>query len=197
MAKISELNAITAITDSDLIMITDAETSASKKVTWANAKLSINSKLTIKGDSDDSVKLILSQATDAYDAPDLVFRKARGSLSTPTSVGNNDVQMRIHAYGYDGTEYVQGGNMGFISTDADANGKFDLKTRVSDTLATRISVNSDGDTKIHQDLILNPSSSVTPPSNGDLMIEATSDTSLTFKFKGSDGTVRSVAITLS
>ena len=197
MAKISELSAITAITDSDLIMITDAETSASKKVTWANAKASIDTKLTIKGNTDDSVKLILSQATDASDAPDLVFRKARGTVGTPTSVQANDVQMRIHAYGHDGTEYIQGGNMGFISSDADANGKFDLKTRVSDTLATRISVNSDGDTKIHQDLILNPSSSVTPPSNGDLMIEATSDTSLTFKFKGSDGTVRSVAITLS
>ncbi len=109
MAKISELSAITAITDSDLIMITDAETSASKKVTWANAKLSINSKLTIKGDSDDSVKLILSQATNGYDAPDLVFRKARGSLSSLASVQASDVQMRIHAYGYDGTEYIRRG----------------------------------------------------------------------------------------
>jgi len=197
MAKISELSAITAITDSDLIMITDAETSASKKVTWANAKASIDTKLTIKGNTDDSVKLILSQATDASDAPDLVFRKARGTVGTPTSVQANDVQMRIHAYGHDGTEYIQGGNMGFISSDADANGKFDLKTRVSDTLSTRLSVNSDGDTKIHQDLILSPSSSVTPASNGELMIEATSDTSLTFKFKGSDGTVRSATVTLS
>jgi hypothetical protein len=197
MAKISELNAITAITDSDLIMITDAETSASKKVTWANAKLSINSKLTIKGDTDDSVKLILSQATDASDAPDLVFRKARGTVNTPTSVQSGDVQMRIHAYGHDGTEYIQGGNMGFISTDADANGRFDLRTRVSGTLASRFGVDSNGDTLVSQDLILNPSSSVTPASNGQLMIEATSDTSLTFKYKGSDGTVRSVTVALS
>ncbi len=197
MAKISELSAITAITDSDLIMITDAETSASKKVTWANAKLSINSKLTIKGDSDDSVKLILSQATNGYDAPDLVFRKARGSLSSLASVQASDVQMRIHAYGYDGTEYIQGGNIGFISTDGDANGRFDVRTRVSGTLASRFGVNSNGDTLVSQDLILNPSSSVTPASNGELMIEATSDTSLTFKFKGSDGTVRSATVTLS
>ena len=197
MAKISELGAITAITDSDLIMITDAETSASKKVTWANAKSSIDSKLTIRGNEDDSVKLILSQATDASDAPDLVFRKARGTVGTPTSVQANDAQMRIHSYGHDGTEYVEGGNMGFISSDADANGKFDLKTRVSDTLDTRLSVNSDGDTKIHQDLILSPSSSVTPASNGDLMIEATSNTALTFKYKGSDGVVRSATVTLS
>jgi len=197
MAKISELGAITAITDSDLIMITDAETSASKKVTWANAKASIDSKLTIKGNEDESVKLILSQATNASDAPDLVFRKARGTVGTPASVQSNDAQMRIHAYGHDGTEYVEGGNMGFISTDADANGNFDLKTRVSDTLATRLSVNSDGDTKIHQDLIQTPSSSVTPVTNGELMVEATNNTTLTFKLKGSDGTVRTGTITLS
>ena len=197
MAKISELGAITAITDSDLIMITDAETSASKRITWENVKLSINSKLTIKGDSDDSVKLILSQATDASDAPDIVFRKARGTIGSPSSVQANDVQMRIHAYGHDGTEYIQGGNMGFISTDGDANGKFDLKTRVSDDLSTRISVNSDGDTKIHQDLIQTPSSSVTPASNGELMVEATNNTTITFKLKGSDGTIRTGTITLS
>jgi len=197
MAKISELGAITAITDSYLIMITDAETSASKRITWENVKSSINTKLTIKGDTDDSVKLILSQATDAYDAPDLVFRKARGTISSPTSVVANDVQMRIHAYGHDGTEYIQGGNMGFISTDGDANGRFDLRTRVSGTLGSRLGIDANGDTVVSQDLILNPSSSVTPASNGDLMIEATSDTALTFKYKGSDGVVRSATVTLS
>jgi len=197
MAKISELSAITAITDSDLIMITDAETSASKRITWDNVKSSINTKITIKGDTDDSVKIILSQATDAGDAPDLVFRKSRGTIGSPASVVANDVQMRIHAYGHDGTEYIQGGNMGFISSDGDANGKFDLKTRVSGDLSTRISINSDGNTQIHQDLILSPSDSVTPASNGNLMIEATSNTSLTFKYKGSDGVVRSATVTLS
>lgn len=46
-------------------------------------------------------------------------------------------------------------------------------------------------------LILKPASSVTPASNGELMVEATSNTELTFKYKGSDGTVRSGALTLS
>ncbi len=46
-------------------------------------------------------------------------------------------------------------------------------------------------------LILRPSSSLTPANNGDLAIQATSNTSLTFKYKGSDGTVRSGSITLS
>ena len=42
-----------------------------------------------------------------------------------------------------------------------------------------------------------PASSVTPVDNGDLVIEATSNTSLTFRYKGSDGTVRSASLTLS
>lgn len=42
-----------------------------------------------------------------------------------------------------------------------------------------------------------PPSSITPTDNGDLVIQATSDTSLTFKYKGSDGTVRSASLTLS
>ncbi|MEL6859308.1 MAG: hypothetical protein AAFO74_13055 [Pseudomonadota bacterium] len=46
-------------------------------------------------------------------------------------------------------------------------------------------------------LEMRPGSSRTPSSNGDLSIEATSNTSLTFKYKGSDGTVRSGSITLS
>jgi len=39
--------------------------------------------------------------------------------------------------------------------------------------------------------------SVTPANNTELVFQATSDTSLTFKYKGSDGTVRSASLTLS
>jgi len=42
-----------------------------------------------------------------------------------------------------------------------------------------------------------PGSSVTPANNGDVVIEATSDTTLTFKLKGSDGVVRTGTITLA
>ena len=41
MPKISELTAITELTDSDIVMVTDAETSASKKITWSNIQASI------------------------------------------------------------------------------------------------------------------------------------------------------------
>ena len=42
-----------------------------------------------------------------------------------------------------------------------------------------------------------PPSSITPVLNGDLVVEATSNTTLTFKLKGTDGTVRSGTITLA
>lgn len=38
---------------------------------------------------------------------------------------------------------------------------------------------------------------VTPPSNGDLVIQQTSNTSITFKMRGTDGTVRSASLTLA
>lgn len=42
-----------------------------------------------------------------------------------------------------------------------------------------------------------PGTSVTPADNGDVVIEATNNTTLTFKLKGTDGTVRSGTVTLS
>ena len=47
------------------------------------------------------------------------------------------------------------------------------------------------------DVTFTTSSSVTPTNNGDLVIEATNNTTLTFKLKGSDGTVRTGTLTLS
>lgn len=46
-------------------------------------------------------------------------------------------------------------------------------------------------------LTLVPAASATPATNGQLTFEATSNTSLTIKYKGSDGTVRSNILTLS
>lgn len=45
--------------------------------------------------------------------------------------------------------------------------------------------------------IFQPPASATPAAIGDLVIEATNDTTLTFKYKGSDGVVRSGSIVLS
>ena len=45
--------------------------------------------------------------------------------------------------------------------------------------------------------VLVPAASATPDANGDLVFERTSNTSLTIKMKGTDGTVRSVVLTLT
>lgn len=45
--------------------------------------------------------------------------------------------------------------------------------------------------------VLVPSASVTPGTNGHLVIEATSNTIVKIKLKGSDGTVRSVTLNLA
>ena len=83
MAKFSELTAITSITDSDLMMITDAETSASRKITWANVKGSINSALTISGESNNAARLTVTQANDGTDAPDIMFKNTNKSAKSP------------------------------------------------------------------------------------------------------------------
>jgi hypothetical protein len=46
-------------------------------------------------------------------------------------------------------------------------------------------------------LIISPAASVTPPNNGDLTFQATSNTSVTLKLKGTDGVVRSASLTLA
>lgn len=56
---------------------------------------------------------------------------------------------------------------------------------------------SSGKLKIAAPLTWRPAASMTPAANGDLTVEATSNTSVTIKLKGSDGTVRSVALTLT
>lgn len=48
-----------------------------------------------------------------------------------------------------------------------------------------------------RDLFIRPSSSLNPTQNGDLCIEATDNTTLTFKLKGSDSVVRTGTVTLS
>jgi hypothetical protein len=45
--------------------------------------------------------------------------------------------------------------------------------------------------------IQTPPASITPASNGELVFEATSNTSVTVKLRGTDGTVRSAVLTLS
>lgn len=69
-----------------------------------------------------------------------------------------------------------------------------MDLRVGGTSKFKVSKTGDA---TFRDLCIAPSASLTPPNNGDLCIEATNNTTLTFKYKGSDGTVRSGTVALS
>lgn len=70
-----------------------------------------------------------------------------------------------------------------------------INTTTALTTGDLLSVN--GPATFAGDVIQTPSTTVTPTDNGTLMVEATSNTQLTFKYKGSDGTVRSNTLTLA
>lgn len=55
----------------------------------------------------------------------------------------------------------------------------------------------DGSLPIAGPLTFSPSASADPVLNGQVTIELTDDTTLTFKARGSDGVVRSAALTLA
>jgi hypothetical protein len=101
----------------------------------------------------------------------------------------------------------------FITTDGEVkapndNQKLTLGAAGSSDLAvwydgTRGQVDSAGGLQINDALAVDgaiefsPSSSETPTDDGDVTIEATNDTTLTFKLRGSDGSVRCASLTLA
>ena len=120
-------------------------TSSAKKITVGQDITfsgDIIDSLTLKSDSINGGSFRIYQGDDNTDAPDIRLYKSRGSTGSPATTATNDVFSRISSYGYDGSQYVQSGNIGFVAADGDGNSTFELKTRVSDTLATRLSISS-------------------------------------------------------
>lgn len=166
-------------------------------------------KLDISGDGANSSRVFITQANDTTDGSDITGRRARGSIASPTSLQANDTVFKLFAQGYDGSAYVAAGNLGWTASDGSGNASFSIRTRSGSSLADRFAINSSGNTTISGALTVNndlevggnliqtPGGDVTPSSNGDLVVEATSNTTLTFKLKGDDGTVRTGTITLS
>lgn len=83
--------------------------------------------------------------------------------------------------------------VGICDRDQQNNGSFVVTTQ---SVKANQDLNTDDDAEF-ANLNLNPSATRTPATNGELTIEATNNTTLTFKLKGSDGVVRSGSISLS
>jgi len=271
MAKFSELTEITTITDSDLMMITDAETSASRKITWANVKgsteaasvagpvnftaqadvaLSRGDVVYISGASGDTPRVDLAQANSTSTMPAFglaaedIAQGSTGNITTLGAVeGDGSEPVDTSTLTVNQVLYVSattaGGvtstapsgeaklvqNIGRVQRVASSNGVIRVggagRTNatpnlndgnifigdgsgnavidsLTDALSTHAGIATSTDNSTFtKDIVQTPSSTVTPASNGELMVEATNDTTLTFKYKGSDGVVRSGTITLS
>jgi hypothetical protein len=139
-----------------------------------------------------------------------------GPVSTFTSNGSDYTHTLRAANGVDGLGNY-GASLGFVkpgslysygaavaikqgTADADQCGLSFFTGASSNTasnLRESLQLSYDGTLTVYKDVIQSPTSSATPANNGQLVVEATSDTSLTFKYKGSDGVVRSGSITLT
>ena len=269
MPKISELTAITEITDNDVVMITDAETGASKKITWANIQASVSSLestsvsgpvnfnaqaaeaiakgdvVYVSGTVGDTPLVSKAQANSASTmpafgiAPGAIAQGEQGNITTlgnvveviTDGIGVNTVLYvsATTAGGYTSTapageaKLVQ--NIGRVQRSNQNNGVIKVGgagrtartpnlndgnifigdgtgypaiDSLTDAMATHAGITTaTNETTFAKDVVQTPSATVTPANNGELMVEATNDTTLTFKYKGSDGTVRSGTITLS
>jgi hypothetical protein len=85
-------------------------------------------------------------------------------------------------------------------TDASNGRRLDIRSTTGGIFTLTATGNGTGASgnllKLTQPILL-PSSSVTLATNGDLAFEATSNTSLTIMYRGSDGTTRSASLTLT
>ena len=166
-------------------------------------------KVEIAGDGANSSRVFIGQSNDTADGTDVTGYRSRGTQASPSALQNGDAVFKLFAQAHNGSSYIAAGNMGWVAADGSANSSFSLKTRSGGSVADRLAINSSGDTtlsgaltvnndlEVGGNLIQTPGSDVTPSSNGDLVVEATSDTTITFKLKGSDGTVRTGTVTLS
>lgn len=137
-----------------------------------------------------------------------IGRRADGTSTVPTAVQSGENLVGLAGNGYDGANYAELGGIFLGAAQNFSSGNQGTCWKIFTT-----PLNSATESEVVRvqrglmvgttadpgpgGLALHPPSSVTPVNNGDLVVEATSNTSLTFKYKGSDGTVRSASLTLA
>jgi len=133
-----------------------------------------------RGDSAGSVD-INSTLPLSWNGDTKLYRDAAGTLALRN--GTNAQTARIY-----GT-YTDASNGRRLDITSTTGGIFTLTATGNGTGATGNLL------KLTQPILL-PASSVTLATNGDLAFEATSNSSLTIRYRGSDGTTRSATLTL-
>ena len=133
-----------------------------------------------------------------------------GQFNNPSNTDNNYAGISFTGYRVSDAEVsiMYGGVYGIFTDHTNVNGDLAFLTRNTNTVYERVRITSAGNVGIGEimpdykldingSLGFTPGSSVTPVDNGDVVIEATNNTTLTLKLKGSDGVVRSGTITLA
>lgn len=94
--------------------------------------------------------------------------------------------------------WYKGGIHSSVSLDPGASGSVSMVLNENGNLL--IGTTTDDGVNLLQvngSIVQKPLASITPTNNGELVFEATSNTTITVKYKGSDGTVRTGTITLT
>jgi len=145
--------------------------------TWA---LSANGVETIRGASGAVSVTGTLAVTSTLTATGSITTSGQASIGV-AGAHSTDYGLTINSGSFNGSD-------GFIS----------FKNGAGATERARINMNQDGLLKISgTGIVFAPGSSVTPPANNDVAIELTNNTTLTFRARGSDGTVRSATLTLA
>ena len=123
MAKFSELTEITTITDSDLMMITDAETKASRKITWANVKAST------EASSVDGPVNFTAIADVALSKGDVVYISGASGDTPTVDLAQANSSSTMPAFGLAAEDIAQG-STGNITTlgSVEGNGSQPIDT---------------------------------------------------------------------
>lgn len=118
-----------------------------------------------------------------------------GTITSTDSTGAKN--SRIYHNGTDGYHSVTSGNLIIDAPGAYAVLNSGTNGFAPASAGAQLGFASFGWNGYFNQFTLLAQASVTPANNGEMMIQLTSNTSLTFKVKGSDGTVRSASLTLA
>ena len=153
---------------------------------------------------------LLAAADNTYDIGASGASRPRNVYVGTAIVSGNNVSSLDYYAGSGGVtrSYVGGGggvfqavSTGYFALCSSATNVFTQDTFLSRNAAGvwqmgTSSTTANADLRLRS-VIQQPPATITPALNGDFVVEATSNTTLTFKLKGTDGTVRSGTITLA